>query len=216
MSSILKQQKRKTLFVIFLFLFSYSGFAQIEEDVLRFELGFGLNQAFNNGYPETFSSKGLNLPTINVGAQYMFTEQLGAKFDLGFNRLKGEGSTDDFKINYTRLNLQGVYDYTHIVGLHEVKKLKFQAHAGPGFSFVRPMSIPYNNDQNFFNAIIGSEFLYRLNQNSSVFFDVSYIHGFTSPDSYLYPSEGLGAFNGSILTFTIGISLSLSGCYYCN
>ncbi|MBP1839152.1 outer membrane beta-barrel protein [Formosa algae] len=216
MSSILKQQKYLTVLVIFLFLCSTHGSAQIEEDVLRFELGIGLNQASESGFAESFTSKGLNLPTINVGAQYMFTEELGAKFDLGFNRLKGESSSSDFKINYTRLNLQGVYDYTDIVGLVDVKKLKFQVHAGPGFSFVRPLNTPYDTDQNYFNVIIGTEILYRLNGNSSVFFDVSYIHGFTDVETYSPTSAGFGAFNGSILTFTVGISLSLSGCYYCN
>ncbi|WP_299778108.1 outer membrane beta-barrel protein [uncultured Formosa sp.] len=215
MSSILKQQKYITSLVIFICLISIHGFAQEEEDVLKFELSFGANQVSESGFAESFSGDEINLPTINVGAQYMFTETLGAKFDLGFNRIKSEGSSESFKINYTRLNLQGVYDYTNIFG-SDIDKLKFQVHAGPGFTFVRPLSIAYNNNQNYFNAMVGTEILYALNRNSSVFFDVSYIHGFTKPDSYSPITSGQGAFNGSILTFTVGVSLSLSGCYYCN
>ncbi|WP_159022618.1 outer membrane beta-barrel protein [Formosa sp. L2A11] len=215
MSSILKQQKYIACLVIFIFLISIPGFSQTDEDVLRFELALGANTAFKDGFAESFSGKTLNLATINVGAQYMFTKTLGAKFDLGFNRIKGEGPSESFKINYTRLNLQGVYDYTKITGL-DVRELKFLIHAGPGFAFVRPLSIDYDNNQNYFNAIVGTEVLYELNRNSSVFFDVSYIHGFTEADDYSPITSGQGAFNGSILTFTVGVSLSLSGCYYCN
>ncbi|MDW5289234.1 cell envelope biogenesis protein OmpA [Formosa sp. PL04] len=214
MSSKLKQQKYISAVVIFLFLFSLNGFAQIDEDVLRFEMSFGGNHALESGFSEGYSGNSVNIPTLNIGAQYMFTNNIGAKLDLGFNRIKG--SEDDFKINYTRVNAQGVYDYSSILGVEEKKPLKLQVHAGPGFSFVRPLGGLNNVDQNYFNAMIGTNILYALNRNSSVFFDVSYIHGFTKPETYSPLSEGLGAFNGSMITFTIGISLSLSGCYYCN
>lgn len=211
----LNQQKYITSWVIFIFLISIHGAAQEEEEFLRFEFGFGLNTAKDSGFPESFASSGINAPAINVGAQYMFTEDLGAKFDLGFNRIKGQGNSETFKINYTRLNLQGVYECADFMGLG-IKKLKTQLHAGPGYAFVKPLSSPYNNNQYYINAIFGVEFLYALNKTSSLFFDISHIHGFTEPEIYSPSTSGQGAFNGSILTFTLGISLSLSeGCNSC-
>ncbi|CDF80860.1 conserved hypothetical protein containing N-terminal outer membrane beta-barrel domain [Formosa agariphila KMM 3901] len=214
MSSKLKKQKYISALVILLIFTSFHGIAQIDEDVLRLEFSVGGNHALSSGFSEGYSGKGFNIPSVNLGAQYLFTEKLGAKLDLGFNRIKGED--DSFKINYTRVNIQGVYNYSKLVGIKDKSDFKLLAHAGPGYTFVRPLGGLKNVDQNYFNAIIGTNAVYALNRNTSLLFDVSYVHGFTEPDVYTPFTDGLGAFNGSIVTFTVGISLSLSGCYYCN
>jgi hypothetical protein len=38
----------------------------------------------------------------------------------------------------------------------------------------------------------------------------------TSLDDYNPALDGLGAFNGDILNISIGLSVSLSGCQYCD
>lgn len=213
MSSKLKTQKHITVVVIFLLLFSVNGFTQNFQDVLRFQISFGGNLASENGFAESYSGKGFNIPTINIGTQYMFKKYVGAKLDLGFNRIKG--SDNDFKINYTRVNAQVVYDYSRFLSFLP-EDVKTEGHIGPGFTFVSPLGDTPDNDQNYFNIMIGTDFIYALSRTTSVFLDVSYIHGFTRPEVYSPVSEGLGAFNGSMITFTIGISLSLSECYYCD
>ncbi|WP_066221856.1 outer membrane beta-barrel protein [Formosa haliotis] len=222
MSSKLNKQKYITGLLIFLFLISVKGYAQKDEDVLRIELSFGGNHAFTSGFAQIYASedpktegRGFNLPTLNFGGQYMFSETLGAKLDIGFSRIFSANDSPEFKINYTRINAQVVYDYSRFIGFIP-EEVTLLAHAGPGFSAVRPLGTINDNDQNYLNAILGTQILYMFSRNTSVFFDASYIHGFSNPDTYAPPSEGLGAFNGSMLTFTVGVSLSLSGCYFCN
>ncbi|MFB9051637.1 outer membrane beta-barrel protein [Formosa undariae] len=214
MSSILKKQKYISAVVILLFFGSFDGISQIDEDVLRLEFGVGGNHVLDNGFAETYTANEFNLPSITLGAQYMFTDKLGVKLDLGFSRFKGVN--DEFKINYTRINGQGIYDYTHILNFDDRSDFKFQVHAGPGFTFVRPLEGIKDVDQSYFNFMLGTEIHYALSSATSIFFDASYIHGFTKPDTYTPAINGLGAFNGSMFTFTIGVSLSLSGCYFCN
>ncbi|MHA7942834.1 outer membrane beta-barrel protein [Formosa sp. 3Alg 14/1] len=214
MSSKIKKQKYISTVVILLFFFSFQGMSQIDEDVLRLKFAVGGNHVSNTGFAEGYGAKEFNLPSVTLGAQYMFTEKLGAKLDLGFSRIKGEN--DEFKINYTRINGQAVYDYTHLFNFDKKSNFQFQAHGGPGFTLVRPLEGLREVDQSYFNFILGVETLYALSRTTGVFFDVSYIHGFTKPDTYTPAINGLGAFNGSMFTFTIGVSLSLSGCYYCN
>ncbi|MGJ5642591.1 outer membrane beta-barrel protein [Formosa sp. S-31] len=215
-------QYYKCVLVLLLLICVQTVSAQKEEDALRFQLAFGLNHAFENGFPQPdanlltdIQAHAINFPTINVGAQYMFTNRWGAKLDLGFNRLANAKDVPDFKINYTRINAQVAYDYSYLINLFP-EEVSFVAHAGPGYTKAKPLGTLKGNDQNYLNAMIGTEVLYELSRNAKVFADLAFVYGFSNPDDYTAPETGLGAFNGSIFTFTVGVSLSLSGCYFCN
>lgn len=221
MSSKLKKQKYNVFLVLLVIMCSVRGFSQKEEDALRFKLAFGVNHAFENGFPQPeenletdIAGHALNLPTINVGAQYMFNERLGAKLDLGYNRISNANNVPDFKINYVRINAQAVYDYSHV--LHSPEDFSLKVHAGPGFSTVKPLGTLKDNKQSYLNVMLGTDISYQLSRSTKVFTDLSFVYGFSNPDEYTPPETGLGAFNGSIVTFTVGVSLSLSGCYFCD
>ncbi|WP_455168736.1 outer membrane beta-barrel protein [Aegicerativicinus sediminis] len=178
------------------------------------QIGVGVNRPFWSGFEDGLYANDINGPTVNLGLQYMFSETLGAKLDYGFNRMKNADEVPNFKINYSRINAQVVYDPSNAIGFLP-NRMRIVLHAGPGYSIVKPLG-GLQTDQSYLNAMGGTEFHYGLSDSLSLFLDVAYVYGFTSLDDYNPTIEGLGAFNGDLLYATIGVSISLSGCYTCN
>lgn len=209
----MKTMSRLLLVLIFL-LGSFQLEAQRVKGRWKAQIALGANRPFWDGFVEDLYAKDFNMPTVNLGLQYMFTKQFGAKLDYGFNRMKNEDDVPNFKINYSRINAQAVYDPTDAIGFLPVR-MRIVLHAGPGYSIVKPLG-GLQTDQSYLNVMGGTEFHYGLTDTISFFFDVAYVYGFTSLDDYSPNIEGLGAFNGNILYGTIGVAFNLDGCYTCN
>ncbi|MEY8850055.1 cell envelope biogenesis protein OmpA [Psychroserpens sp. XS_ASV72] len=176
------------------------------------QIALGVNSPSTSGFVEDFESKSINFPTVNAGIQHMFKPQMGAKLDFGFNRFSNEDNSPEFKINYTRINAQFVYDPTEALGILP-ERIGLVAHAGPGFSFVKPLGDYADNNLSFLNVMGGIEIHYAISQHMSLYTDVSYILGFGKDFDPVI--DGFGSFNGNLLTITFGITFSLSGCHYC-
>ncbi|WP_397364606.1 outer membrane beta-barrel protein [Olleya sp. R77988] len=204
--------KHYCIIIIAIFCVSTSS-AQIETSKWKALFSVGFNSPSQDGLVNPFIVKGTNFPTINLGVQHMFTPQLGAKLDFGYNRFANEDDTPEFKTNYTRINAQFVYDATKdFTFLPFGTGLVF--HVGPGYSMIKPLGDYGDNKTAFLNAMGGLEFHYGLSQTVSVFVDGSYTLSFA--DTFDPISEGYGSFNGNMLTVTVGLAVSLSGCYTCN
>lgn len=187
------------------------GLAQ-ETSTFKAQIALGINSPSQDGFVEGFEGQSLNFPTVNLGFQYMFKPKFGAKLDYGFNRLSNENNTTEFKINYSRIDAQLVYDASKLLSFLSSRMGTF-IHAGPGFSMVKPLGNFSNNDATFLNAMVGIEFHYGLSDNLSMYFDASYINAFSKDFDPIL--DGFGSFNGNLLTLTVGASISLSGCYFC-
>lgn len=198
---------------IFLCLASLSFFytvSQGETAKWKLQLALGGNFPSSSGFAEGLYAQSFNMPTFNIGMQHMFARQFGAKLDIGFNRFKNADNVPEFKVNYTRLNAQFVYDPTYdLKFLPQAMRVVF--HAGPGASFVQPLGNAGPSKEAFINVVGGTEIHYGLSEKLSVYLDGSYIFGFSS-----HEVSSLGAFNGDLAYITIGLSVSLSGCYYCD
>ncbi|MCK7589119.1 outer membrane beta-barrel protein [Subsaxibacter sp. CAU 1640] len=188
------------------------GFSQNAKSVLKAQIAIGVNSPSSSGFVAPFEAKPINFPTVNLGVQYMFKEQLGAKFDFGFNRFSNSDESPEFKNNYSRLNLQFVYDATPLNFLPP--RIGLVAHAGPGYTFLKPLGNYTDNKHSFLNLMGGLEIHYGMTDTISLFTDVSYIYGFAK--DFDPATDGYGSFNGNLTTITFGISFSLSGCYYCD
>jgi hypothetical protein len=204
---------RPLIFAVVCALITTLSFAQRPTNEWKAQLALGVNHASSSGFVAGFESKSLNFPTVNLGIQHMFKKQLGAKLDFGFNRFSSGEASLEFKTNYTRINAQLVYDPTEAL-VFLPQRIGIVAHAGPGYSIIKPLGNYSNNDLSFLNAMAGVEFHYGLSQTLSVYTDVSYIMGFANDFDPV--AEGFGAFNGDLLTVTFGLTFSLSGCRYCD
>ncbi len=204
--------KQLLLFLLVGF-FSFSGFSQSETNTWKAQLAVGVNSPNQSAFVANFKAKSVNMPTVNLGLQRMFSRRLGAKLDYGFNRISDVDNTKSpaFKLNYSRVNAQLVYDLGDVIRLSN--NLAIVGHAGPGYSWVKPLGDYAGNDTSFLNLMGGLEFHYGLSRTLSLFLDASYIYSLGG--DYDPISDGFGSFNGNLITATLGLSFSLSGCYFC-
>lgn len=186
--------------------------AQKPTNQIKAQIAVGINRPSSSGFVEGFEAKSINFPTVNLGVQYMLSRTYGAKLDVGFNRFSNDDLSTEFKTNYTRVNAQFVYDPTEIIGFLP-SRLGLVAHAGPGYSIVKPLGNFGNNKRSFLNFMTGLEVHYAMSKYLTLYTDVSYILGLSGDFDSV--EQGFGAFNGNLLTITFGISFSLSGCQYC-
>jgi len=200
-------------FFILLFFYINTSYAQVETSKWKALIAVGLNSPEQAGFVTPFQGKGTNFPTINLGIQHMFKARFGAKLDFGYNRILNEDNTPEFKVNYTRINAQLVYDTTSSISFLPIN-MGFVLHAGPGYSMIKPLNIYGENKNSYFNVMGGIELHYGVSRTVSVFVDGSYIYGFGKAFDPI--TDGAGSFNGNLFTTTIGVSVSLSGCTFCN
>lgn len=195
-----------------LILYCLSSFSQGDTSTFKAQFALGINNPSSDGFVSNFEAKSMNFPTVNLGVQYMFKPLIGVKLDFGFNRFSNLDNTPEFKVNYSRINAQVVYNATNIFSFLPPQMGIF-AHAGPGYSIIKPLGNYTQNDTSFLNAMAGLEFHYGVSNKLSIYTDISYIYGFAKDFNPL--SQGYGSFNGNMLSITVGASISLSGCYYC-
>ena len=203
---------KSIFFAIILLMCAFSSWCQGDTSTFKVQFALGVNSPSKEGFVSNFEPKSISLPAVNMGVQYMFKPNLGAKLDFGFNRFTNLDNTPEFKINYSRINTQLVYNATRLFG-YLPPRIGVFLHAGPGFTFIKPLGEYPENKRSFLNVMGGLELHYGLSDAVSAYVDTSYILGFG--DDFSPVSSGFGSFNGNILTVTIGLSLSLSGCYYC-
>jgi hypothetical protein len=209
-----RQLEHSVVFVVLLVI-SLNLNAQRDTSQWKALFALGVNYPLSGGFVPGVSASHVNFPTVNLGVQHMFKRQYGVKLDYGFNRFKNDTDAPEFKINYSRINAQFVYDPSEYIGFLPMR-MRTIAHAGPGISFVKPLGNLGENKQTYVNLNMGLELHYAINEKLSIYGDLSYIYGLTSLDDYNPVLDGLGAFNGSLINVTFGLAVSLSGCQYCD
>lgn len=213
--SIYKTMRLQFLKYILVFLIIGNVSAQRKEiSTWCAQVSLGVNSPSKGGFIDSAPAQSLNFPTVNLGVQRMFTRNLGAKLDYGFNRFKSESDTQEFKVNYSRVNAQLVYNPSESLNFLP-QPMQLVLHAGPGFSFAKPLGTLDDNKQSYLNFNLGAEVHYRINKKVTIYTDISYIYGFSKLEDYNPEILGLGAFNGNVFNLSFGVSIALSGCYYC-
>lgn len=177
------------------------------------QIAVGINNPIDDGTNDGYFSKYANIPTINIGVQHMFKPDWGARLDFGFNRASNADGSLEFKLNYTRVNAQIVYNATNVLGFLP-ERLEVVAHAGPGLSFTSPLAPYSNNTYTYLNLLAGGEIHYRLSRGVTIFTDLSYALSLAGNDKYDVNVDGF-SFNGDLLYLTFGITFAISGCQYC-
>ncbi len=207
---------KQYLFFFIIVFMTFNSNAQLR-DTAQWKAFFalGVNSPSTDGFVPGANAKSVNFPTVNLGIQHMLKRQYGVKLDYGFNRIKSDNTSPEFKINYSRINAQFVFDPSEYIGFLPTR-MRTVLHAGPGLAFVKPLGSLGDNKQTYLNLLGGFEIHYAINEKVSIFSDVAYLYGVTSLDKYDPVLSGLGAFNGSVFNLTFGLAVSLSGCQFCD
>jgi hypothetical protein len=213
MAAYLQIQKIKFLLVLGILVTTFS-YAQRDSEVWKLQLAVGINNPMETGENVGFYSKYVNFPTVNMGLQHMFSESLGAKLDFGYNRSSNHDSSLEFKLNYTRVNAQIVYNLRSVLSFLP-ERIAVVAHAGPGISFTQPLGDFSDNKYTFLNALGGMELHYGLSKSLSIYTDLGYVYSLAGKNKYDANVDGF-SFNDDLIYATFGISILLNGCNYCN
>lgn len=187
--------------------------AQRAEERWTGRIAIGVNNPIDDRSNDGYFTNYLNFPTVNIGVQHMFKRDWGARLDFGFNRSSNADGSEEFKLNYSRVNAQIVYNATNVLRFLP-DRLEMFAHAGPGLSFTSPLAPYSNNSYTYLNLLAGGEIHYRLSRRVTIFTDLSYALSLAGEDKYDINVDGF-SFNGDLLYLTFGITFALSGCQYC-
>lgn len=208
-----KKQNIKLLWIIIV-LFINNGFSQSNAEKWKLQLAVGVNNPIDTGENPGYWTNYINFPTVNLGVQHMFSESLGAKLDVGFNRAsEGAQSTYEFKLNYTRVNAQIVYNLRSLLSFLP-ERITLVAHAGPGVSFTQPLGDFSENKNTYPNVLGGMELHYGLSDSLSIYGDFGYAYSLAGNNKYDFNVDGF-SFNDDLIYVALGISISLNGCQYC-
>lgn len=197
------------------FLVTSVGVAQRDVDKWKLQVALGINKPRADGESPGFFAEYVNFPTINVGVQHMFSPTWGAKLDLGYNRSSNKHDSDEFKLNYTRVNAQLVYDFKNIFTFLPYK-VGIVGHAGPGISMTKPLGEYANNTYTYPNVMLGFELHYQLTQTLSIYGDASYVKSLSNASKYDVDTDGF-SFRGDMVYVALGLAITLDGnrsCYF--
>ena len=201
--------------LLFLTLMTTSlSIAQLDVEKWKLQVALGVNNTIDQEITPGYFSKQINFPTINLGVQHMFSRNFGAKLDLGYNRSSEADNSLPYKLNYTRVNLQAVYDFKDLLTFLP-PPIGIVVHAGPGVSMTKPLANFVNNTYTYPNVLGGLEVHYRLTESLSIYVDGSYALSLSKKNKYDVTTDGF-SFNGDIAYVAFGASISLSGCHYCD
>ena len=212
MTPYLKTQNLSWLLFLTLMTTSLT-IAQKDVEKWKLQLALGVNNTVDQEETYGFFSKQINFPTVNLGVQYMFSRNWGAKLDVGYNRSSEAENSLPYKLNYTRVNVQAVYDFKDLLTFLP-SPIGIVAHVGPGLSMTKPLANYANNSYTFPNFLGGLEVHYRLTESLSIYADGSYVYALSGKNKYDVNNDGF-SFNGDLAYVTFGVSISLSGCNYC-
>ena len=196
-----------------LFLISFQAVSQRATEQWKAQISIGVNNPIENDQNGDYFSKYINFPTVNLGIQHMFSEQLGAKLDFGFNRSSNDDESPEFKLNYSRVNAQIVYNFSEILSFLP-ERISVVGHAGPGVTFTQPLGNFSENKYTYLNVLGGFEVHYALSDTFSVYSDFGYALSLSGAEDYDVNVDGF-SFNGYLIYISFGVSFSLSGCQYC-
>ena len=205
---------QKSIWILFLVLMlSTVGVAQESQDKWKLQLALGVNKPLSTaGHPGYFSEI-INFPTINLGVQHMFTNTFGAKLDLGYNRSSEREGSLPFTLNYTRVNVQAVYNFKDLLTFLP-RRISIVGHAGPGVTMTKPLDSASENTYTYPNGLLGFELHYQLSRTLSIYGDAGYALSFANGYKYNVAANGY-SFNGDLAYVAVGVSVSLSGSNYC-
>ena len=209
----MNMQQRHNLLLGLLFLISFYAVSQRATEQWKAQVSIGINNPIENDQNGDYYSEYINFPTVNLGIQHMFSERLGAKLDFGFNRSSNEDESPEFKLNYSRVNAQIVYDFSETLSFLP-ERISVVGHAGPGVAFTQPLGNFSQNKYTYLNVLGGFEVHYALSDTFSVYSDLGYALSLSGAEKYDVNVDGF-SFNGDLMYLSFGVSFSLSGCQYC-
>lgn len=188
----------------------------------RVELSIGDSRGirpFSDGYYSSNSQKVLgtfNLNSVNIGATYAYSQLIGFKVDVAFDRFTNKDMKSlPFEVAQYRASIQGVLNLNGLLKYQkDVSRFNLLFHAGFTFSTLQKIASstsPIVGSKELNGGIVGGITpMFRIAKKAYIFFDFSsffnYRQHYTWDGNYSKPSNNLA---GQMINGSIGITYSL-------
>lgn len=203
--------------VIALFLFNLAGFAQSDKryNSWSVELEAGMHAPIA---PTKFIKRSnfIALRQFQLSGRYMFDQTWGIKGHYSFNGFRDKKQRD-MTLLYHRLGIEGVVNLSNLIDIDYPLREDFGLlfHAGVGVTFANPYSV--KGIDHLGHIIVGLTPQVKLNENFSLFGDLSFITNFRQHYSYsgqqLNFPHGKGE-TGSFMNVSLGVIMNIGNKKY--
>ncbi len=183
-------------------------------------------------FAEGYSSNYLTLLHADLGTRYMFSDKIGVKLDVGFDRIKNDewghiqgpqnpdGSSEfikskEFETHYFRLSLQAVANLGRVFDLQELNKnLGLLMHFGFGFSSLKDKKnsvwfkywMTQGTDE-MMNLLVGISPQYRISDHWAMDLDVTMVANAWQSKTWDFTENSFEkGLHGRIWNFSLGAS----------
>lgn len=183
--------------------------AKVDYNRFSIEANGGFSKA-NNPFADGYYTDIAPLH-VDLGVRYMFNTKFGLRLQVGYDNMKGNSESIDFKSNYKNINLQGVVNvgrllefetWTKTVGLH--------FHAGMGYGIVDGNRFDVSDGS--ISVPLGFTALVRLSDRFALNADFS-MYSLTGQDQHnwdgSHPNLEIRGFDASLFNASIGLAFYL-------
>ena len=183
--------------------------AQDSFDHWSIDLGGGMHQigsTITPGYSANILGQG------SLGFRYMFNEKFGVRLDLGYNSFSAdENSVADFKSNYYRASLEGVFNLGSILNFKSfTNRFNLLAHIGAGSASLNITEPTDNGGDLMYVMNIGFTPQIKLTNRLSLFVDINSLIHYNQEDNFDGgPNTSSRESNISLINTSIGLNIAL-------
>ena len=148
---------------------------------------------------------------VDLGVRYMFNTKFGLRLQAGYDDMKGNSESVDFKTNYKNINLQGVVNVGRLLEFETwTKTLNVQFHTGLGYGIAD--GDKFNDSDDSVSFIVGLTGQVRLSDRFALNADFS-MYNLTGLDGHTWDgSTGnpeVRGFDATLYNASIGIAYYL-------
>jgi len=161
---------------------------------------------------------GFILNCYTVGASYKFSQIIGIKMDVAFDRFtnKAETKSNPFEVAQYRSSVQAVFNFNSFIkSANDVSRFNVLLHGGIHLAILQPITSNYNKKyrtgDNYGGIVFGISPILRISRKTSIFVDISSFNNYGQ--NLTWNGKSSAASNnsaGHMYSGTLGLSFALN------
>lgn len=197
--------------------------AKVNRNKWSIEVGTGVSNGttpYSEGYYNSMDNqlfKGFIFNCYTVGASYKFSEIVGLKMDLAFDRFSNDEETKSkpFEIAQYRMSIQAVFNLNSFIRpVNNVSRSNILFHGGLNVAVMYPIAakdetVVYKYD-GYGGTVFGITPILKVSKKTSIFLDVSYYNNYLQVLTWDGQKNPAGnSKQGHMYSVTFGLSFAL-------
>jgi OOP family OmpA-OmpF porin len=197
--------------------------AKVNRNKWSIEVGTGVSNGtmpYTEGYHNSMDNqlfKGFIFNCYTVGASYKFSEIVGLKMDMGFNRFSNDPETKSkpFELAQYRASIQALLNLNSFIRpVNYVSRSNVLFHAGLNLAIMYPIAVNdeavvYKDDV-YGGIVLGITPILKVSKKTSIFLDVSSYNNYLQTLAWDGQKNPVGnSKQGHMYSVTFGLSFAL-------